>query len=137
MNERTAQFVQTLVFYDEPQLVLLRSDKNTDIVGIAIPRHDGMEYPFFACEARQRTFERYLDGKADLHYLFSDAIREKYFLFDLGEADDRITLYQADEQNVKTKEYWPLPGAFSRAHTSLYRTQVRIGTVTKKYSAGV
>src|ERR1700720_1030147 len=92
-NDKTATFVQTLIFYDEPQLILLRSETGADIIGVAVSRPD-MEHPFFSCEVRKKAFRRYLEGKADLHYLFKDAVREKYFFIDL-EGADSIQLREA------------------------------------------
>src|SRR4051794_24539354 len=85
-HDKTATFVQTLIFYDEPQLVLLRSENGADIIGVAVYRPD-MEHPFFACEVRKKAFRRYLEGKADLHYVFKDAVKEKYYFFDLKDHD--------------------------------------------------
>ena len=127
-QSRTARFIQTLIFHDEPQLILLKSDKDTDIIGVAVKRPD-MDYPFFACEVRPKTFGRYLDGKADLHFLFQDAIREKYYFFDLAESDDEhICLISATAEDANNPAYWPLPGAFSRSHTFLYRPRLRAAT---------
>lgn len=93
--------MRTLVFYDEPQLALLRPDNSDIILGVAIPEYRDMEYPFFAYETRQRTFERYLDGKSDLNYLFRDAFRERYYFFGSAEADENeIILSQDDEEEV-------------------------------------
>jgi hypothetical protein len=127
-QSRTARFVQTLVFYDEPQLVLLKSDNDTDVIAVAVNK-DGMDYPFFACEVRPKTFGRYLAGKADLHYLFEDAIRDKYYFLDLRDADDEIIpLIPAAAEEAKDPLYRPLPGAFSRSHTFLYGIRPRAGT---------
>jgi hypothetical protein len=129
-QSRTARFVQTLIFYDEPQLVLLKSDKDTDIIAVAVQKPD-MEYPFFACEVRPKTFDRYLGGKADLHYVFQDAIREKYYFLDLeGSDDELIALVPAATEEASNPAFWPLPGAFSRSHTFLYRERLRAATAT-------
>jgi hypothetical protein len=127
-QSRTARFIQTLIFYDEPQLILLKSDKDTDIIAVAVQKSD-MEYPFFACEVRPKTFDRYLDGKADLHYVFQDAVRDKYYFLDLEDTDDDLVpLIPADSDEARNPAYWPLPGAFSRSHTLLYRPRLRATT---------
>jgi hypothetical protein len=130
---RTAKFVQTLIFYDQPQLILLKSDKGTDIIAVAISRSD-MEYPFFGCEVRPSTFARYLEGKADLRYLLDDAIRRKYYFLDLQDSDEEdIPLIPAKPDEAQNLAYWPLTGAFSRSHTFLYGVTSHLDTATKTF----
>jgi hypothetical protein len=131
-NIRTARFVQTLVYYDQPQLILLKSDRGNDVVGIAIPRSE-MEYPFLSCEVRESTFSRYLAGTADLRFLLDDAIRQKYYFIDLVDADtDILPMIPAADDEARRPEYWPQPGAFSRAHTTPYGAPKR-GAATKVF----
>jgi hypothetical protein len=130
---RTAKFVQTLIFYDQPQLILLTSDRNENVIGVAISKPD-MEYPFFCGEVRNSTFSRYLEGRADLRYLLDDAIRQKYYFLDLKETEgDDIPLIPADADEARNPAYWPLPGAFSRSHTFPYGVRPQSGTATKVF----
>ncbi|MFC7048639.1 hypothetical protein [Emcibacter nanhaiensis] len=115
-----AKLVKTLVFYDEPQLLLLNSTgKRQDvIIAVAIERDD-LEFPFFACKVYRRDWTRYLNGKADLRYLFNRASRREYFFFDLAtEKDGEITLNKAKSvEEFEKPEYWPAHGFFSSSHT--------------------
>lgn len=117
---RTATLIQTLVYYDEPQLVLLESDRGYNVLAVAVP-HDQLSHAYFACEVRDKTFNRYMQGKADLHFVFTDAMWHKYFLLDLlDEGSDIFAMTPLSREEAADPSYWPLPGAFSRSHTQPY-----------------
>lgn len=118
---KIGKIVKVLVYYDEPQLILLKSDRDIDVLGLAVRRPD-MERPFFACEVRDRILERYLSQKADLHFAFSQAIGSQYYFFDLGTAvDDKVKFTIAKSEEAKTEAYWPKQGFFARSHTDRYQ----------------
>lgn len=111
-------FAKTLVFYDGPQLVLLRSARGLHVIAVAIEK-DGLAQPFFACEVVERDFNKYLAGKADLHYLFRSAVAGIYYFFDLAETDgDWINLIRANPSEI-ADDYFPDVGFFMRSHTEL------------------
>ena len=111
-----ATLEQTLVYFDGPQVVLLKGGK-TNIIAVAIER-DGMEYPFFACRVLKRNWKRYLDGKADLHYLFLKTNLDGYFFFDWSKTENkRVDLVKATSVEISNKEYWPDKGFFAASHT--------------------
>jgi hypothetical protein len=118
---RTAKINEALVYYDEPQLLLLTSDRDVQMIAVAV-RRSGMQRPFFSCEVRDKIFDRYLDGRADLHYVFKEARREMYYFFDLeNETDGWVSLRKATDAEVQDDTYWPKIGFFSRSHTIQYQ----------------
>jgi hypothetical protein len=133
---RTAKIVQTLIFYDEPQLMLLeisRGAGTSHMLAVAID-HPPMTRPFFACEARARTYERYFQGKADLRYVFTDAIRERYFFFDLDTAENnKVMLIEATSEEAKNPDFWPSAGLFSRSHTNPFLARAETDAVVKTF----
>jgi hypothetical protein len=64
---RRATLIQPLVFYLEPQLLLLESEKSRKVLAVAVP-HPRFHHAFFAAEIRDNIVSRYFDGKADLNY---------------------------------------------------------------------
>lgn len=114
-----ANFVQTLMYYDGPQVVLLTiGKKGSTMVAVAIQK-DGMEYPFFGCAVKKRDWERYLEGKVDLFYLFANAtVGHKYF-FDLDKLGDDgvVTLKKATDAELEVPDIWPDRGFFATYHT--------------------
>jgi hypothetical protein len=116
---KTAQLVQTLVFYDGPQVVLMKSDRGLDILAIAC-EYTGMEYPFFACEISPKTLTRYSEQRIDLNYAFRfREVGKKHYFFDWVLMDDnKVTLKRATVSEVINDDYYPDPGFFSRDHTN-------------------
>ncbi len=111
-------FAQTLVFYDGPQLVLLKSARGLSVIAAAIERHD-MAQPFFACEIVERDFNKYMAGKADLHYLFRSAVADVFYFFDLAKGGDNwIEMVRAEPYQI-SDAYFPDVGFFARSHTEL------------------
>jgi len=75
---KSATYVQDLLYFDGPQLMLLRSNRKLPMLAVAVDRDD-MEYGFFACEVREKEFKRYRHDKADLRYTFAHAALERYY----------------------------------------------------------
>ncbi|MBF0166199.1 MAG: hypothetical protein HQL45_01105 [Alphaproteobacteria bacterium] len=114
-----ANFIQTLMYYDGPQIVLLSLGKTgANIVGVAIEK-EGMDYPFFACAVKKRDWQRYIDGKVDLFYLFKNPAGGRRYFFDLNKItdDSRVSLQQAKGNENFDNAYWPERGVFSTCHT--------------------
>ncbi|MBF0439400.1 MAG: hypothetical protein HQL93_09800 [Magnetococcales bacterium] len=123
MNNRNflleATISETLLYYDGPQLVLLSGANGDKGIAVAITR-DGMEYPFFACYIHQKILEKYLIGKVDLYYLFSNASSSAYYFFDLFLVkNDIVSLERVSEDEAQNKDYWPEKGFFSSNHSSV------------------
>lgn len=132
-DKRHASYVQTLLYHDEPQLILLRTDRDLNMLAVAVP-HSELQHAYFACEVRDKTFAKYMNGKADLHYAFEDAIRGKYYLFNLSDEDgDIVSLSILPSDEAKNPAYWPLPGSFSRSHTHPHEATAKKSPSTKVY----
>jgi hypothetical protein len=117
---RSATLVEILVFYDEPQLVLLQSSRNFKMLAVAI-KHAEMKRPFFGCEISDKYLQKYFDNKADLNYAFDHAIGKAFYFFDLDDGEgDQVSLVRVTADEANTMAYWPKPGFFARSHTSSY-----------------
>ena len=128
-----AKIDEVLVYYDEPQLLLLTSDRDVHMIAVAVRGVD-MQRPFFSCEMQDKVFERYLDGKADLHYVFKEARRNLYYFFDLeGEIDSWVSLRKATNAEVDNDAYWPKVGFFSRSHTTRYQLRPAFDDSVQEY----
>lgn len=116
-----ANFVSTLVYFDGPQVALLRYRK-MHIIAVAVEK-EGFEYPFFCCLVRKHHWEKYYSGKADLYYLFSSAKLGNFYFFDWNsiESNKKVLLTKASHAESVNKDYWPDRGFFSVAHTENIR----------------
>jgi hypothetical protein len=114
-----AQILQTLVYYDGPQVLFLKSSRGMDMLAVACDRA-GMDYAFFACEIGAKTLRNYIDGVIDLNYSFRvKETGKKYYFFDLTKSDNNsVALKRASSAEVNNEEYYPEAGFFSRSHTA-------------------
>ncbi len=112
-----ATFCATLVFHDEPQLVLMKTSRKLNMLAVAV-FHDSMKRAFFGCEVSKRDLEKYMNGKADLLYIFKGAVGGAYYLFDMSKMKDKsVSLTLANEVDSQNPDYFPLEGIFSDSHT--------------------
>jgi hypothetical protein len=116
---KTAKVVEDLVDYDGPQLLLLKTNRKRHMLATAVPEYPNLEEPFFSAEIRDKTYDQYFDEKADLHFVFDQAIGKNYYLFDLATAEDNtVELKRVTEQEASNPSFWPQVGFFSRSHTT-------------------
>jgi hypothetical protein len=124
MNPRShaesAHLRQVLIFYDEPQLILLQSDRNKLMLAVAVYRDD-MENPFFGCELQPQIIMKYFQGHGTLRYAFENAYRGLYYFFDfLPSEDQEYSLKLATKEESEDENFWPMAGTFARSHTEPY-----------------
>lgn len=113
---RRATFVQTLVYYDGPQVMLFKSDRGFPSVGVAVGEPDEQHYALFVTEMLDATWRRYLAQKVDLRYLFRDGSKRRYFADWLTLDSQRLALSRADDvQNDSS--LIPDAGFWARDHT--------------------
>lgn len=113
--KRSADFVATLVYADEPQVVHLRS-KTVPVVAVAIPSKDDSQALFLATTASQKDWDSYLEGSADLRYLFIYPKTRLLYTFDFHKVKNKsITMDPFDA--VPPDDFLPPPRFFSTSHT--------------------
>jgi hypothetical protein len=114
---KTASIKHVLVFYDGPQLVLLETDRGHPMIAVGVTK-DNMLYPMFAAEIIGNQFEKYLQGKVDLNFVFRSTPTNRLYIFDLAKAKDKhVDLIRATGEDAKQEQFYPTPGIFSRSHT--------------------
>lgn len=117
-KEKRAKYRSTLVYLDEPQVVLLDHGEDAKIIGVAIHR-DGYQFPFLGAEISFSQWERYLRQFVDLRYLFLVPKWKHWFIFDLANQSesDMIPLEKAERADYKSEENLPAHGFWARSHT--------------------
>jgi hypothetical protein len=119
-KENSAKYVSTLVYLDEPQVVMLDHGDDAKIIGVAINK-EGYDNPFLGAEISFSQWERYNRQFVDLHYLFLLPKWRRWYIFDLADQDenDRIPLERAQEADYRNEKYLPTQGLFwARSHTA-------------------
>lgn len=118
----SASIVETLVFYDGPQLVLLKDESDYVILGIAVEK-EGMEYPLFCAAALQRNFTNYMIGKVDLRFVFKATPARRLYFTELPNGSNTCALRRATAKDLTDESLFPEPGIFSSVHTHLMKDQ--------------
>ena len=114
----SARLVQTLVFFDGPQLLYFETDNDLPMLAVAVGNPSPGKSLFFACEMNARTFQNYKMGKVDLNFVFRYANNRKMYIFNLEDMeDDVITLYAAPEKMLDNDRFYPERGFFEEDHT--------------------
>ncbi|MFL9826937.1 hypothetical protein [Rhodoplanes sp. SY1] len=130
-----AQLLYTLVYLDEPQVILLDHGNDAKIIAVAIERPD-MVHPFFGAEISAAQWERYRREYVDLRYLFLHPRWRKWYFIDLGAADSdgNVPLKSATSEERQNESFLPSHGFFARAHTCAPEELPTAVLQTKKYS---
>jgi hypothetical protein len=113
-KRRSATYVKTLVYMDEPQLILLKAYK-TNILAIAIPPIDGQVASFFATSVHTKDFDAYMDGQVDLRYMFTYGSTNLYTFDLMTMQNNKVSMDLWD--GPPPPEYLPARTFFSRSHT--------------------
>lgn len=112
-----ARLLCTLVYVDEPQVILLERDADAKVIAVAIDKA-GYRYPFLGAEISASQWDRYRRGFLDLRYLFLYPRWRRWYLFDLAEATNGLVpLRFAEPVDYRNEAYLPEAGFFSRDHT--------------------
>jgi len=115
-KKRRAKYVSTLVYVDEPQLILLES-KKTKIIAMAIDL-GGHEFPFMAATMTDVDWRKYKRGSVDLRYLFAFARLRRLYKFDLGELNlNTGLLMEPWPADLPVANFLPDSRFFVRDHT--------------------
>jgi hypothetical protein len=117
-HRRRAKYVATLIYVDEPQLILLKSQKNY-VMAVAIPTSNKEAMHFLAATVTPINFERYMDGHCDLRYLFSFASKRMIYWFDLMSMKNEDVIMNVFESAIPER-FLPMPRIFSSHHTEEY-----------------
>ena len=116
IKQRSAKYVRTLVYIDEPQLILLRAHK-TNVIAVAVPPTTTDESLFFATTVLPNDLDKYMEGSVDLRYLFTYPTKRSHFYFDLNKMDSDGRIDMSVWTGDLKEEYLPAPRFFSNMHT--------------------
>lgn len=121
-RKRTAKLDAVLTFFDRALLVVLNSQQ-TKVLGIAVPENKIFKEEYLGVTVSQRNWDRYIDGKTDVRFVFNYATPRTLYSFDLpkdGEENEKISMIPLEKE--PTEAMLPLLGLFSRHHTEEYES---------------
>lgn len=113
---RKAHYLATLIYIDEPHLLLLQSG-TTKLLAVAIPTPNEAAALFLAVTVQPHTWDRYIAGNCDLRFLFTFPRNKILYYFDLMQMHiNEVKMYLAD--TPIPEEHLPLPRIFADDHTN-------------------
>lgn len=123
---------QVLLWYDEPQIVLLAHGAHRYIVGVAI-EHDGHHSAFVGADVSVRQLLDYKMQRIDLRYLFLRPDGRKWWLFDLDTDCEDIPLVRVKADCGLVDENAPETGFFARFHDEIQAINVPSADTVYKF----
>ena len=114
---RAAKYLQTLIFYDEPQLMLLSTEGDSLLIALAI-EDDILQDPYLAAEISKDQYGEYLAERFDLRYLFTNPYFKAWYFFEGTQSNNGwYPLYRVTGPEHLKPSVWPGHGLFARDHT--------------------
>ena len=133
-NYKQASILKSLVFYDSPQVMLLRLKDDHYAISVAIESANS-ELDFLAAEIDEKQLTRYLREQLDLRYLFVYPKWKNWYLFDLLKVvDNAVNLFPADQSVFADEKNLPDGGFFAREHTDEFSFELSGSLDEKSYN---
>lgn len=116
IKTQKAELIQVLLWYDKPEVLLLKSGVAEYILAIRSGDPDSNNRTYIGGSMTYRRLRDYFDGKCDLRFAISHANMRKFWKFEFG-TDTRIV----DVNHIKRSDHellmsLPDSGLFSRDH---------------------
>lgn len=131
-EEPNASIIETLVYYDGPQLVILEDGSDYVILGTAIEK-EGMQYPLFCAAALKRHFTNYMLGKVDLRFIYKATPGRRLYFTELPHGTSECHLRRATQRELADESVFPESGIFSSVHTHLMKDQTYLENDIQKF----
>lgn len=127
-----AKLIQVLLWYDEPQIVLLGLGGQRYVVGVAIEQDD-MHSPFIGVEVSVRQLLDYKIQRIDLRYLYMHPDCRKWWLFDLNQDPGELSLRRIKADDPRVDSSAPETGFFSRFHEEISGVDLQSADSVQKF----
>jgi hypothetical protein len=110
-----ASIEQVLLWYDGPQVLLLRAPQGLFVIAVAATTSDG-EDEYLGALVSPRQLVQYQAEHFDLRYLMLRPHRSTWYRFALNEEDEEVKLYRLKRDAEIIRASAPDSGFFARAH---------------------
>ena len=137
-RRRTAQMGATLVYYDGPQVLTLKGQRDRFWMCVAINAEEeaaGFGYPIFCTQITKDELERYIRGHVDLRFLFLYSKVQDYRIADLSKPN-KNGIYLSAKASPPS-DWFPDEGFFSRNHTEEVNLFDEEATPQKYFEVGI
>lgn len=132
MTKQNAKLLQVLLWYDEPQIVLLQPQPLQYVIGLAIDKEDA-QCPFVGASVSVRQLLDYKLERIDLRYLFNNADLRRWWYFDLGQPGDDIEMKRLKGKDQMVLDATPESGFFSRMHDEIQNLPIEVANTVQQF----
>lgn len=133
-QQKHADFLQVLEYYDGPQAVLLQKSNDVKIVAVAVDDDDDND-KFFGSSISYDQWERYRRGYVDFRSLFMYPRWKEWYLFNLKyDQDSKVIIGLPLNNRDKYEEFIPGSGFFAYDHSENILVGVHNNVATQKYN---
>ncbi len=127
-----AKLLQVLLWYEEPQIVLLQPRPHEFIVGVAIDSEE-MHSGFVGAHVSVRQLVQYMMQKIDLRYLYLKPDLKKWWIFDLDTESDTVSLKRLKGSDSRVDDNAPETGFFYRFHDEIKNIDIQVANSVQKF----
>lgn len=130
----SAEVLQVLLWYDQPEIVLLRANRLEYILAVASAASDNDDFLFIGAGMTLSRIEEYQEGKFDLRYALAHANLRKYYTFKFTGFEETVNLTRIVKSNTVISQSLPEAGFFSREHHDIELVQDRSPNTIEKFN---
>lgn len=115
----TAKVIQILLWYDQPEILLLKRSRTEYILAVSSIEdvdNDKAGFRFIGASMNAKHIAEYQDGKFDLRYALSNGNLRKFWTFCYSPENSEVTLEQHKRTSKVIVESLPEAGFFARDH---------------------
>lgn len=112
----TATVAQILLWYDQPEILLLRKGKLDYILAVSNAASDNNDAQFVGASMTLKLISEYQNGKCDLRYAMAHANLRRYWTFQFNGDEDEVVLKRVRKSDPTVVQSLPDSGFFAREH---------------------
>jgi len=129
-----AQVLQVLLWYDQPEIILLKVSAVEYILAVSSALSVNDEQVFVGGGMTFSRIEEYQEGKFDLRYALAHANLRRYYTFAFDGFQESVSLSKLVKSSDILAASLPETGFFSRDHHDIELVQHRIPDAVEKFN---
>ena len=115
----TAKVAQILLWYDQPEIVLLRRSPLEYILAVSSAAADNDGETFVGASMTLKLLSEYQEGKCDLRFTLSHANLRRYWTFKFDGSEEQVDLSKVRKSSPVVVNSLPESGFFAREHDDI------------------
>jgi hypothetical protein len=112
----SAQIAQILLWYDQPEIVLLKRSALEYIIAVSNAAGDNDGEAFVGASMTLKLLSEYQNGKCDLRYTMAHANLRRYWTFEFTGSETEVQLKRVKKSDPTVIQSLPESGFFAREH---------------------